>query len=208
MLKKSVLALFLFAMAAKTMAQKNRIEIGRNGYKFYGVLDQLSLETGFHAFFTYKRSLTGRMGIFARYAVAPVNAWLLVTENPMTDLNAVGKIESRKRYHFFDLGLNCILLKIQRHALSAGLAASFTSGDNIYKTKLVLAPPPPYGQGDIIDIAYEVRRESYWGGVADIRYDFIFWKNRINIGADLATRLYSGDFPFSLQYGIHAGFNF
>lgn len=208
MLKKYIISLFLFASATAATAQKNRIEIGRNGYKFYAVLDQLGLRQASMVSVKYKRSITERMGIFAGYAVAPVNAWLLVTENSMSDINSVGKIESRKRYHFFDAGLNYSLLKMKRHTLSAGLAASFTFGDNIYKTKLVLAPPPPYGQGDIIDIAYDIRKEYYWGAVTDIRYDFTFWKNRINAGADLAARIYSGGFPFSLNYGIHVGFNF
>lgn len=210
MFKKYIVVLCLLVPAVAAMAQKNRIEIGRNGYKFYDVLDQLSLRQASMVSFKYTRRINDKTGIFAGYAVAPVNAWLLVTENSMTDLSSIGKIETRHRYHFFDLGLSYSLLKIKRHTLSAGAAASFTLGENIYKTKpvIILPPPPPGGQAEIIDFAYEKREEHYWGGVADIRYDFTFWKNRINVGADLAARLYGGGFPFSLNYGIHAGFNF
>lgn len=208
MLKRYFISLCLLIFAVTAAAQRNRIEIGRNGYRFYDVLDQLNFRTSSMLSIRCKRSMNDKMSIFAGYSVAPVNAWLLVTENSMTDINSIGKIESRKRYHFFDVGANYSLFKIMKHVVSIGIATSFTFGKNIYKTKLILAPPPPVGQGDIIDIGYDIRNERYWGGLADARYDFTFWKNKINVGADFAARLYAGGFPFSLNYGFHAGFNF
>jgi hypothetical protein len=53
-----------------------------------------------------------------------------------------------------------------------------------------------------------LRQESSFGALAGIRYDYSFWKNRLNAGLNFDARQYAGGFPFQVNYGAHVSFNF
>ena len=54
----------------------------------------------------------------------------------------------------------------------------------------------------------ENEEKGYFGALAGIRYDYSFWKNRLNAGLNFDARQYAGGFPFQVNYGGHMGFNF
>lgn len=208
---KKILLMIVFiitVLPAFAQKKKNRLEAGFGGYMFYNVLGQMDIRSRKILYFTYRRQITTQLGVFASYAKAPIGAWLMTYENFTTDTASIGKIETRNKYQFFDLGMAYALLRYHSHQLSVTAGVSLAYGENAYKTKLIMAPGGIYGQGDIIDVAYEWKNESYPGLIAGLRYDYFFWKKRVNAGIDFTIREYAHDFPFQINYGIHLGYNF
>lgn len=206
MKKKAILFILLLTCITITSAQyKNTFELGLGGYSLGGSVTYPNNElySVFNA--KYQRSLNDKWGIIANYTTASITGWAFDFENFIADTNAVGKIESRLRYQFLDLGISYKAVKYKNHSLSIGVAPSVAWGKNAYKTKLILAPGGVDGQGDIIDVQYMHKKEAYFGGVASIDYNYSFLKDRLQAGLSFYVRYYAGNMPSMYNYNFHLG---
>lgn len=92
----------------------------------------------------------------------------------------------------------------ERHFINTGIGASYCWGlNNIVQAHWINWQPP-------MDEVVYLRSEevSYWGVVPYFAYDFLFFKNRINIGPDIRARFYSGRSPAEYNINLHLGVNF
>lgn len=119
-----------------------------------------------------------------------------------------GRLDKMVDCRFIDLGGSYIYDIHKRQRLSVSLGFSYAVGRNDYTTLIIWAPGPPVGMGDLSRYEYDTRWKGYLGGVIAVGYDYLLWKNRINVGVDASLRKYEGDFPLFTNYGFHAGFNF
>ncbi|HEY9178698.1 MAG TPA: hypothetical protein VIN07_13460 [Flavipsychrobacter sp.] len=55
---------------------------------------------------------------------------------------------------------------------------------------------------------YEWRKNSYYGLISGISYDYLLLNNRINIGIDIRGRFYPERKKAQYDYGLHIGVNF
>jgi|SRR5690606_19450844 len=232
-MKHKILIILMMVSFLKSNAQRNRIEIGVGNYKIYNVVAQPD-DLISQVQFTYSRNINNQLRLFSSYLRMPLNSRYLAIEEYLMSKEAVGKIENRGKYNYFDLGGAYKLWGFKNHTFSLSAALSLTYGENSYLTHVVWSDPKPgelYGRPFHAD--YDKKMESYFGGVAGLRYDYTFWKNRINIGVDIAARHYFGkknaklenphpntqvsdpnipggrnNFPFQINYGIHVGYNF
>ncbi|MFT4062225.1 MAG: hypothetical protein QM642_07705 [Edaphocola sp.] len=232
MKRASIIVLFLLSFL-QSSAQKNRVEIGIGNYKIYNVIAQ-SEDLPTQLQLTYSRSINNRVNFFLSYVRLPLNSLYLSVEEYLMAKDGVGKIETRGKYSYIDIGGVYKLKNYHSHTLSLSAAVSLAYGKNRYLTHVVWSEPEP-GEpyGHPFEAAYETKKEAYLGGLAGLRYDYTFWKNRINIGVDFAARYYFGkknahlenpypntivpdpnipggrhSFPFQINYGLHVGYNF
>ncbi|MBL7720222.1 MAG: hypothetical protein JNL72_15400 [Flavipsychrobacter sp.] len=205
MKKITLVACLLYCHSA--FAQKNTIEIGVGAYRLFGVIDQGMgvLQT---ASIKYKRAINSRLGVYLGYTRLPVNGYNLSQERIGFAFESTGKLTSRKHYNYFDLGVQYTVLTMGRHSLSAIGSASLACGTNEYLVKTNLPPQQPGTFAEITYAETELKKESYPGGMLTARYDCKLWKNRLNLGAELAARYYTHNFPFQLNYGLHVGYSF
>lgn len=216
---KITLILIVFG-ALQSSAQKNSIEIGIGGYHFYNVItshDRLLSTLNL----TYQRKIVDKTSIFVSYTRIPFyfngsnsnmssnsNYKPITTEEFDTDTNSIGKLHERYNYYYFDLGASYNFLEKKQHVFQIQLGASIANGINTYKTNLVLSFPSPEGWVDIINMEKDFIRETYFGGLLGIRYNYSFYKDKISIGGGATTRIYNKGFPFQMNYGVSVGYNF
>lgn len=207
--------------------------MGLGGYKFSNVImQQNSLINTFNI--QYSRKVTDNLFAYTQYTKAPIKGWLLAEVNFSLAKESIGKLTNFMKYNYFDIGLQYQLIRYKNHTISSLGALSITYGKNRYLTHVVWSDPEPgepYGHPFHSDQEYKI--ECYFGGIAGLRNDYAFWKNRINIGIDIAARYYFGkknanldnphpntqvpnpninegrhNFPFQINYGVHLGYNF
>lgn len=207
-MKEKIMLLCLLCGFLDTSAQKNRLEIGIGGYRFSNVIMQqndivnsLSLN--------YSRKISESFSAFIQYSRLPVKGWLLVQEEYAMAIEAIGKIENRSKYNYFDLGAAYNMLTIKKHHLNIGFGPSVAYGANNYLINALWTPPTPEEpNGHPFHAEYEKKMEAYIGALLNLKYDYVILKNRVNLGADLAVRHYFNAFPFQINYGIHMGYSF
>ncbi len=218
---KKIVLLTLAAITALTaQAQKNRIEIGIGRYDVIGLgimgtnvhkiqtlnagivrdvyKNKLLLELRYtrlpyRGYVTYSQDITD-----------PVTTW---TKYPWTKTNS---ILERHRQHFIDIGVRYKITELKNNVIALGLAPSLVFGNARYLDFPLDIPPVG---GDIIVMGEGDKREVYFGGKVGLYYDYSFWKNRVNVGADFSMRIYNKSnndyaYPRILNYGIHLGYNF
>lgn len=189
-------------------AQKNRLEAGMSGYKFTNVIGQQTDPVNMFDI-GYARSIGPRLSACAQYTRAPIKGWLLAEQRPAMAKESVGKLTTYNEYNYFDLGIRYELYRHGNHVFAASTYASFAYGQNSYLTEVLwMEPSSLEPNGHPFHAEYENRKEGYWGAVAALRYDYAFWKSRMNIGPEIAMRFYSKGFPFQINYGLHLGYNF
>lgn len=114
----------------------------------------------------------------------------------------VGELEYRSSYKMLDGYLMLKKPLAKRHILDIGAGVSYCWGVNAYLLS--------YIQGTPLDaeIMYESRKADYWGFVPSLSYNYLLFKNRMTVGADLKARYYSERPKAQYDYGLHIGFNF
>lgn len=127
-----------------------------------------------------------------------------VDEDPtLPYIPIIGKLESRQAYKMADgYVFYKYNLPTTRHYINVGIGISYCWGTNLYLKY--------YKQGTATDreVAYDWREEDYWGLMPVITYDYLLFKNRMNIGLDIKGRYYSGRPKTQYDYGVHIGVNF
>lgn len=217
----------------QSSAQKNTIEIGVGGYKFSSVIMQQNAI--FNAFsVSYSRKIEERFHLHTQYTRGPLSGSLSAVRNLSMSRQSVGKLTTHYEFNYFDIGGKYQLYKIKSHDFSITGALSLAHGRNEYLTHVVWSEPEP-GEpyGHPFHANYATKKETYFGALAGLRYDYRFWNNRINIGLYLSARCYFGkknaklenpypgtqvpdpnipggrhSFPFQGNHGIHVGYNF
>src|SRR5690554_6060716 len=232
-MRKTLLSFSLLFVSFPTLfAKNNRLEVGVGHYKFFTAYkdpDPSFIES-FNI--NYSRSILKNTHIYTNYLNAPNASAVLMRANPMSE-NDDGKLDSREKYHFLDLGVGYQLYNLKNHSISINGALSIAYGTNVYQLYSVWYDPSPYPGGHSIYMVVTTRKETYFGGTINLKYDYVFWKDRLNIDINLGGRKYLSknnahlemlspnlqhidpnipegrhDFPFHLNYGIHVGFNF
>ena len=153
----------------------------------------------------YERALTSRMGVFVQYSGLPGESQIGYERAGETIPGGFGGGEYHSAFNYADLGGSYTFLKGKRHKLSARAGLSYATG-NSYREGYYTVP-----EGMVICLAapqFLTEKKGYFGALAGIRYNYFFWKNRINTGINFEARQYSGGFAFGVNYGMHLGFNF
>ncbi|WP_124637162.1 hypothetical protein [Taibaiella sp. KBW10] len=207
-MKNYSLTFLILLCTLNSSAQKNGIEIGAAGYTFYQITEQQKDLINV-ASLGYNRHIHKKWFAFLQYNKLPIKGWLLVQERPGLAKESVQKLTSRNKYNYFDLGMRYQVYQVKQHHLSISGGLSFAYGTNSYLLNVIWTEPEP-GEpyGHPIDAQVQTKKEGYIGGLLGFRYDYRLWKNRINLGAGITARAYTRDFPFQINYGIHAGYNF
>lgn len=208
-MKKLLLLLLLIFCAFQLNAQKNNFEIGFNDNLIFNTLDK-NRNNIYSLSFKYSRLLNNNWYRFVQCKRLPMlNArYVLASVNYVTQEN-IGKIFRHHNYNYFDVGVQYNILQHKQHIISFIGGISLAYGTDRYLEKAYWI----YGQGypewgHIVHLEFRDEKATYWGGVAGIKYDYLFWKNRINIGPEFAARYYTNGFPYQFSYGLHIGFNF
>lgn len=127
-----------------------------------------------------------------------------IAEYPYDRHVSRGDIVSRTGYAMVDMSAfyNCNIYK-QKHFLKAGTGVSYTWGWNRF-----VGEQQQYSFFHGWVGPYEIEKVGYWGVVPQLSYDYVFLKNRMNIGADVRGRYYLHVPNHQYDIGIHAGVNF
>lgn len=115
-----------------------------------------------------------------------------------------GDLIARIGYAMLDLSaIYDINIHKRRHLLKAGGGLSYTWGENrnVAKDQQWSFYHGWVGPNDI-------HRVNYWGLVPQVSYEFLFLKNRMNVGMDVRGRFYIHVPKHQYDIGIHAGVNF
>src|SRR5690554_3872073 len=226
--------ILLFANFSILHAQKNNIEIGITNYKFSNVLNQpeFPFNNGYNI--KYTRNISNHLNSYINYIFTPTNSSIFIsTEQIMFSTESVGKLIGRKAYHYFDLGASYNLFKYKKHTFSTYAGLSIAYGKNEYLSYIEMSKSKSNYEIWIGRRENQEVMEAYFGGVIGLKYDYLFWKDRLNIGVNFGARKYLNknnahleiqdpnlqhidpnipggrhDFPFQINYGIHLGFNF
>lgn len=203
-MKNILLALILVTTTLPGLAQKkNRIELGLGGYHFFDVigyynrpytLGSISYQRNFSEDLVFRIGATNTI----RNYLVDIYAVTLTQEQYSGDKNAIDKIERRTLYYFFDLSVSYRFFDKGSNQFSAFAGPSMAYGRNEY---LRAVHTDDYYEGELVS-------ETYSGAVAGLRYDYLFWQDRLNVGFEVLGRYYFGDFPFQLNYGLRVGYNF
>lgn len=130
---------------------------------------------------------------------------ILIHNNYLDDPESIGKIISSYNYKSFNVfaAWHADIAKNIKIGLQAG--PSISQVENEYLRSLTFySTDPGLGCGTFTS---ELVTDTYLGGVANLSFDYLFYKNRIPFGVDLGARHYR-NFPFQYNYGLHLGFNF
>lgn len=214
MLRFTFLLVALFTQIV-VQAQKHQLSLGLGGQKFYDVInyDRVLSNTIIAG---YRYSTNSNVFVGTRYyrhssfskVLGGKPLGRLTEEQYLLDTTAIGKLQYRdKQYQFFELDAGYRIRFAKRHQVVGFAGPSAAYGNNGYIKKIVLAPGPPYGMGDLINLEFENRKEWAFGGIAGIGYECLVIKNKVSIGAALTGRFYNHDFPFSLHYDLHVGYS-
>lgn len=119
----------------------------------------------------------------------------------------IGKIINRYDAKSIDFTIGYLFAKFGSHSLKGFAGVSTITTVNSYLTHC--SPRAIVPAFECLDLStYAEKREWYLGGLAGVRYDYSFWKNRLNAGAYFKARAYNKDFPFQMNYGLQLGFSF
>jgi hypothetical protein len=90
--------------------------------------------------------------------------------------------------------------------LNSGLATAWSR--DFYMTELVLAPPPPFGEGDVIWLDGNWKRTLYFGVPFGIKIGYPIFKNKLSINGNLNYTKYLKNFPSTYSYGLSINYKF
>ena len=206
--KYSLLLLMAATLAAPAAAQKkNTLQLQLGGAHYFGVLSQ-PISPWEQAGLEISRRVGSRFGVYAKYALIIRNKTVdpsipFIMHHGTFDSTSIDQVTERADYFFLDAGLEYRFPLAERHSLSFKAGPSYTYGRNEYRQVHFAIGP----WDDVFHATYKYKYEGYWGGTAGLSYDYLLWKERLNIGADFGARYYH-DFPFSVTYGVHTGVNF
>ena len=183
-----------------SFCQKNNIEIGVSKYKFYNLKSNYNSPYVQYSIGS-SRKISNHLAIGFNYARSHHSTELTyesyIVQDPPSTTQQITIF--RRKYTFLMPYISFTQKTFKNQVFQAGLGPSKASGENGYYQESVTLISHP-------SVLY-FKKESYYGGIAFLGYDYFFWRNRINIGADLQARYYV-DFPFSITYGLQLGYNF
>ena len=116
----------------------------------------------------------------------------------------VGSLMYRYKYQSEDLIVKYKYSLNKKNAIKIGLGISRTSGSSSYVDSIYVNPNPPHD--GIIYSHYQ--KDTYWGYVPTINYDYLLIRNNLSVGADLRCRKYFGLYSVQIDYGIQLAFYF
>lgn len=203
----------------KVNAQKNTFEFGVNKnfpkndfHKKYKHKNNYETPSSVSLEFRYSRKVSNNFSIFAQYVRLPTQGqWLYATVRINLAEDAQGKLINHCQYNFFDLGVQYNFFKHKQHCISANSGISVAYGKDQYLVRVVWLHgqiEPYYIRDHLIYSETRYEMATYWGAFGGLKYDYLFWKRKINIGPEFAARYYTNGFPYQFSYGLHIGFNF
>ncbi|HRP90837.1 MAG TPA: hypothetical protein PKX92_12465 [Edaphocola sp.] len=213
-----IIIILILSLPITTFAQdkKNRVELGLGRYyvpadfvtSYYNLIELGTV--------SYFRTISPKIEIFTGYSHLPFGIPMLFkwrefpgvpnrgsfifAENEIGKEN-YGKIIGRYNAKAMDLGVTYKIFKKNKHSIKVISALSGITTLNVYLDHFYQRD-----KFDMIIYATE-KREWHFGGMAGLRYDYTFAKNKFNIGAFSNARAYF-NFPFQVNYGIHVGYSF
>lgn len=198
----------IFVLVSVTFGQKkNTVEVSFGGFKIYNVLEYNPAKFNMIGL-RYSRYILDRLNVYTAISRAPISGRYLAAESYATFMD-VGKLIYRVKFNYVDLGANYTFLRLGNSAFSVDGGVSLAFGKNDYLKQAVWSDPEP-GElyGDPFHVEYTTKHEQYLGGVLGLGYTYSLWQNRISVGGKIASRFYSGGFPFQVNYNLAAAFNF
>lgn len=119
-------------------------------------------------------------------------------------LNSITKSDN---IHFATVTLSYFKsLSIFTFSLHSGLSTALSN--NFYMTELVLAPAPPFGEGDIIWLDGYWKRDLYFGIPIGLKFCYPIYKNKVTINAHANYTKFTKEFPSTYSFGISVGYKF
>lgn len=211
-MKKLILCGLLAVASISTYAQNNKFEIGTGKYHVFNVLEGTHGNFQYLSF-TYNRNIwQERLYATVSYTTAPVrrdiyfydqdnsDPTLINSEHPGNIYGTYNHIH-RLKQNILDLGITSNIFNYKSHNLYMSAAPSIIWGQHEDIEIEV-------GGGEAFIYSLGTTNESFFGAKFGVQYDYSFWKDRISLGANFTSRVYSKDFPAFIQYGIVAGYNF
>lgn len=160
----------------------------------------------------YNRAINRHFCVSAGYNVWNNMSWYTNTTSanhkfkirPSIDTFKPGVILDFIDYKIADLSVSYIIDYFKKNKIKIGVGLSYTWGKNEVIDSIYTNPGPPYD-----GIIYQSSKNtSYWGVVPSVSYDYLLFKNRLDLGADVKYRRYFYSLLNTFEYGIHIGVNF
>jgi hypothetical protein len=165
----------------------------------------LTIPTGQQASIAFERKIFGSFGLGVQYTYWKTNKeyWYYTEQLPPDD-RVKGLVYRRWGYQHFDLfgAYNCKLYR--RHSAIFSLGVSHARGWD----EVVDAEKNDPSLGFPYFGASHVARNSYWGGVVQLKYDYSIMKGRCAIGINANARAYYQFQRPMYNAGLHASVNF
>lgn len=119
------------------------------------------------------------------------------------NINETGALRHRHGYKMLDAAVSYRYDKFARHKFSAGMGLSYTWGTNYYLTQRFFSTTEN-------SYVYYTSKTSgnYAGMVLPLRYDLLFFKSILAVGAQVNARKYFGLQSWQIDYGVHLSVNF
>ncbi|MBK7691797.1 MAG: hypothetical protein IPK62_09370 [Bacteroidetes bacterium] len=208
--KSSIFFLLSFIIIINhTFAQKNEIAIGftvltvsnkniieaANPFKFISI--------------NYNRILNRHLGITLNIMPDLINGnRTSMTVRSMLDSNSLYHICERDgNLHFLNLQLY-LIYKIKHISIMPMLGFTVVRTNDYYLTELVLAPPPPLGEGDIIWLDGYWKKKLYFGLPIGMAIGYPIYKNKVTINGTASYTKFIKDFPSTFSFGLSVGYRF
>ncbi len=115
----------------------------------------------------------------------------------------VGNTTSYDKYKNIDVSAYYVLNCSKRQRVSVGVGGTSTWGWN----SIIDSMNSYMGYGNP-EIYQHVAVKYYYGFISSLSYDYLCFKNRVSLGADLRYRKYFNFYLNTWEYGVHFGFNF
>lgn len=119
------------------------------------------------------------------------------------NIDEIGALRHRYGYKMLDAAVTYRYDKFYRHKFSVGMGLSYTRGTNYYLTQRFFSTT----ENSYVYYTQKTSK-SYAGMVLPLRYDLLFFKNRLAVGAQANARKYFGLQSLQIDYGVHVSVNF
>lgn len=119
----------------------------------------------------------------------------------ITVVNKKPWIDTRHNYKMLDIS-GVYSRKIEKHEFFGDVGISNCVGENLVITSIYQQP----GYPDKLELT-ELRKANYFGFKYEIGYNYLLFKNRMNVGVSGSSRNYFGKDAFT-QYNLNVNFGY
>lgn len=179
---------------------------GGGGFFFRAqTTSQLTLNTGEQLSIAYQRQVRKSFSVGMQYTYWKTKQDLLGYDQPQPpDDRVKGWVSRRWGYQHLDLMGSYHLKVSRRHSVDFSGGISYARGWD----KVIDAQQKDRTSGYPYYSQYHNRLTNYLGGIAQLKYDYSFWKGRWSIGINVNCRGYYQFQGPMFTAGLHASVNF